>query len=78
MNYKDANSQYKPATPVTDSFFTDVTQNVKTDFQHKETFFFDYGFQPLISAEIFAGRPFHEYRRYEWRWPRRLFYRWRF
>ena len=58
VNYKDANLQYKPAKPVADSFFTDITENIKTDFQHKETFFFDYAFQPLIQQKYSQEGPF--------------------
>ena len=58
VNYKDANLQYTPAKPVADSFFTDRTENIKADFQHKETFFFDYGFQPLIPQKYSQEGPF--------------------
>ena len=35
-----------------------ITKNVKTDFQHKETFFFDYAFQPLIPQKYSQEGPF--------------------
>jgi hypothetical protein len=58
VNYKDANAQYEEIKPITDSFFNDVTEKVKADFQHKETFFFDYGFQPLIQQKYSQEGPF--------------------
>ena len=38
--------------------FVDVTRRLKTDFQHKETFFFDYQFQPLILQKYSQEGPF--------------------
>ncbi len=38
--------------------FADVTQTAKTDFQHKETPFFDYQFQPLIMQKFSQEGPF--------------------
>src|SRR6185437_14128747 len=58
VNYKDADLTYKEVKPITDSFFNDVTSNIKADFQHKETFFFDYGFQPLIQQKYSQEGPF--------------------
>ncbi len=58
VNYKDADELFKETRPVSDSFFTDVTEKVKTNFQHKETFFFDYGFQPLIQQKYSQEGPF--------------------
>ncbi|MGH2565372.1 MAG: VCBS repeat-containing protein, partial [Ginsengibacter sp.] len=58
VNYKDAGNKYESTKPVSDSFFTDVTQSIKADFQHKETFFFDYGIQPLIQQKYSQEGPF--------------------
>ena len=58
VNYKNADAQPKETKPVSYSFFYDVTQKIKADFQHKETFFFDYGFQPLIPQKYSQEGPF--------------------
>jgi hypothetical protein len=58
VNYKDAGDKYEVSKPLSDSFFTDVTQNIKADFQHKETLFFDYNFQPLIQQKYSQEGPF--------------------
>ena len=58
VNYKNADFTYHEVQPVTDSFFNDVTEKIKADFQHKETFFFDYGFQPLIQQKYSQEGPF--------------------
>ncbi|MEO8415368.1 MAG: VCBS repeat-containing protein [Ginsengibacter sp.] len=58
VDYKDAGLDYKPAKPVTNSSFEDVTENIHANFQHKETFFFDYGFQPLIQQKYSQEGPF--------------------
>lgn len=58
VNYKDAMEEYIKPKPVTDSFFRDVTENIKADFQHKETPFFDYQFQPLIMQKYSQEGPF--------------------
>ena len=57
-NYKDADLTYKDSNPATDSFFTDETENLKTDFEHKEILFFDYGLQPLIQQKYSQEGPF--------------------
>jgi enediyne biosynthesis protein E4 len=38
--------------------FTDATQQSKADFTHKETFFFDYKFQPMILQKYSQEGPF--------------------
>ncbi|MEO6838907.1 MAG: VCBS repeat-containing protein, partial [Ginsengibacter sp.] len=58
VNYKNADENYQPPKSVNDSFFTDVTEKVKADFQHKETLFFDYNFQPLIMQKYSQEGPF--------------------
>jgi enediyne biosynthesis protein E4 len=58
VNYKDADAEYIKTQPVTDSFFNHVTEKIKTDYQHKETFFFDYSFQPLLPQKFSQEGPF--------------------
>jgi enediyne biosynthesis protein E4 len=38
--------------------FTDVTDQLKADFVHKETFFFDYKFQPMLLQKFSQEGPF--------------------
>ncbi len=40
------------------TLFNDVTQPLKIDFHHKETFFFDFSFQPLIQQKYSQEGPF--------------------
>ena len=58
LNYTDAKTGYSDTTSFSNSFFQDLTQSLKTDFQHKETFFFDYGIQPLIQQKYSQEGPF--------------------
>jgi enediyne biosynthesis protein E4 len=58
VNYKDANAIYHETTSITDSFFEEASQKLKIDFQHKETPFFDYGFQTLIQQKYSQEGPF--------------------
>ncbi len=58
LNYKDAVTVPASPLPVNNLYFTDLTQPERTDFQHKETFFFDYGFQPLIPQKYSQEGPF--------------------
>ncbi len=58
VDYKNANEKYQPSLPHSDSLFTDVTQTINADFQHKETPFFDYQFQPLIMQKFSQEGPF--------------------
>ncbi|HET6254977.1 MAG TPA: FG-GAP-like repeat-containing protein [Puia sp.] len=52
------------AAPVADTaaaagaMFTDVTEKIRADFRHKETFFFDYKFQPLLLQKYSQEGPF--------------------
>ncbi|HWK05854.1 MAG TPA: VCBS repeat-containing protein [Puia sp.] len=41
-----------------DLLFNEVTNDIKTLFQHRETFFFDYSFQPLIQQKYSQEGPF--------------------
>ena len=58
INHKDANEKFPDVPTSTDSLFTDITEKTKVDFEHKETFFFDYGFQPLIPQKYSQEGPF--------------------
>jgi hypothetical protein len=58
VNYKDAVATYRQPKPAQDTIFSDVTQQVKADFLHKETFFFDYEFQPLVQQKYSQEGPF--------------------
>jgi enediyne biosynthesis protein E4 len=58
LKYQDAVVVGAGADPVATSLFTDVTEKVKADFSHKETFFFDYKFQPLLLQKFSQEGPF--------------------
>jgi hypothetical protein len=58
VNYRDAFSVSPPVPAFPDSLFTDVTERLHTNFQHKETMFFDYNFQPLIQQKYSQEGPF--------------------
>jgi len=58
VKYKDANATYRESITATASFFEEVTQKLKIDFQHKETPFWDYGFQTLIQQKYSQEGPF--------------------
>ena len=58
VNYKNVDENYQPPKAANDSLFSDVTEKVKADFQHKETPFFDYNFQPLIMQKYSQEGPF--------------------
>lgn len=58
VNYADAAKVYKPSAPLINRFFDDVTTALKTDFQHKESFFFDYQFQPMLLQKYSQQGPF--------------------
>jgi len=47
-----------PANAGPAPLFVDATRQLKTDFRHKETFFFDYQFQPLILQKYSQEGPF--------------------
>jgi enediyne biosynthesis protein E4 len=44
--------------PETGAYFRDVTARLGVDFHHKETFFFDYQFQPLLLQKYSQEGPF--------------------
>jgi hypothetical protein len=60
----DPNDRTDPADPASPSdpapapFFIDVTTQLNTAFRHKETFFADYQFQPLILQKYSQEGPF--------------------
>jgi hypothetical protein len=58
VNYKNAVIVNDAPKTQRDTIFTDVTQQIKVDFQHKETSFFDYGFEPLIPQKYSQEGPF--------------------
>jgi hypothetical protein len=58
VNYADAANSYHEAIPLTDSIFEEVAQKLKIDFQHKETPFWDYGFQISIQQKYSQEGPF--------------------
>ena len=58
VNQRDARDSFTPPRPVADSLFRDVTVQEHADFRHRETFFFDYGFQPLLPQKFSQEGPF--------------------
>lgn len=58
MNYKDALAQSADTTASDEVIFNDVTENIAANFQHKETLFFDYNFQPLLPQKYSQEGPF--------------------
>jgi hypothetical protein len=57
LKYGEA-SAVVSADPVAKPLFTDVTEKVRADFTHKETFFFDYKFQPLLLQKFSQEGPY--------------------
>lgn len=58
VSENDAIVANQPAAIDTALLFDDVTEKTRADFQHKETFFFDYQFQPLIQQKYSQEGPF--------------------
>ena len=58
LRYRDAARGGAGDDPVVKPLFTDVTEKVKADFTHKETFFFDYKFQPLLLQKYSQEGPY--------------------
>jgi hypothetical protein len=58
VNYKDADAVYNETISIAGSFFEESSQKLKIDFRHKETPFFDYGFQTLIQQKYSQEGPF--------------------
>jgi len=57
LNYRDAVAGVADPA-VAGRMLTDVTEMLHTDFTHKETFFFDYKFQPLLLQKYSQEGPF--------------------
>ncbi|HEV9038679.1 MAG TPA: VCBS repeat-containing protein [Puia sp.] len=47
-----------PAVQDADPLFEDATRRLKTDFRHKETFFYDFKFQPMLLQKFSQEGPF--------------------
>jgi enediyne biosynthesis protein E4 len=58
LNYSDARAEYQISQAPSDSFFSELTEKLGANFQHKETFYFDYGIQPLIQQKYSQEGPF--------------------
>ncbi len=58
INHLDAVEQSIISLPATHPLFTEVTDDIKANFQHKETLFFDYNFQPLLPQKYSQEGPF--------------------
>jgi enediyne biosynthesis protein E4 len=58
VNYASAVTGYREDPPAPGLFFNDVTQQSSIDFRHRESFFYDYGFQPLIPQKYSQEGPF--------------------
>lgn len=58
VNYKDADIFYHETISIAASFFEEVSQKIKADFQDKETLFYDYGFQTFIQQKYSQEGPF--------------------
>jgi enediyne biosynthesis protein E4 len=58
LNYKDAGDAYHQTNQPSNLFFNDVTQEEKINFRHKETMFYDYGFQSLLQQKYSQEGPF--------------------
>ena len=56
--YRGPDLPLDPAEPKPAPLFVDATRQLRTDFQHHETFFFDYQFQPLILQKYSQEGPF--------------------
>ena len=58
VSYARTSTQDPPADPKAPPLFVDATRQLRTEFRHKETFFFDYQFQPLILQKYSQEGPF--------------------
>jgi hypothetical protein len=58
LNHKDAPVDDPAAAPDIGAYFKDITTQLNIDFHHKETFFFDYQFQPLLLQKYSQEGPF--------------------
>ncbi len=58
VNYANARLEAETKLVLNDPIFSDVTSQKNINFQHKETFFLDYAFQPLIQQKYSQEGPF--------------------
>ncbi len=58
LNYKDAVNKQEGEKPLPEPIFNDITTAENINFHHKETFFFDYAFQPLLQQKYSQEGPF--------------------
>jgi len=58
IHYKNADKFYTAGKLLHDVYFADVTKQTKAEFKHKETFFYDYGIQPLVLQKYSQQGPF--------------------
>ncbi len=58
LRHKDALIDDPASPPDVGAYFRDITAGSGVDFHHKETFFFDYQFQPLLLQKYSQEGPF--------------------
>jgi len=58
LRHADALMDDPAAAPEAGEYFKDVTAQLGVDFHHRETFFFDYQFQPLLLQKYSQEGPF--------------------
>lgn len=58
VNYANAKAAGEEQNPLPAQIFTDITNDEHIDFLHKESFFLDYAFQPLIQQKYSQEGPF--------------------
>ncbi len=58
VNYANAKAAGEEDAPLPAQIFSDITSEEKIDFHHKESFFMDYAFQPLIQQKYSQEGPF--------------------
>jgi len=58
LKYADAAEPSIPSSPAPAACFTEATKELKVDFRHRETFFYDFAFQPLIQQKYSQEGPF--------------------
>jgi enediyne biosynthesis protein E4 len=58
INYTDALQSINATPAITKELFTDITGSRGINFKHKETFFYDYGYQQLLPQKYSQLGPF--------------------
>ncbi len=58
VSYSDAKTVTEASSPLPVQLFSDVTGEENISFRHKESFFMDYAFQPLIQQKYSQEGPF--------------------